>query len=106
MAFSFFFRVGGVPLAAFSLPPFLLGSGALLPLGWWGPLASFSLWFPRGSWVGGGAFFPCRFLHLASPLASRSTWSTDPQPPRAPAAPCLSASRLARLLLGVDGGTR
>ena len=58
VAFSSFFWVGGVPLAAFPL------------------------WFPRGSWVGGGAFLFCRFLHLASPLASRSTWSTDPQPPR------------------------
>ena len=35
---------------------FSVASGALLPLGWWGPLAAFSLWFPRGSRVGGGVF--------------------------------------------------
>ena len=31
-----------------------------------------------GCWVGDF----CYLLHLASPLAPRETWSTDPQPPR------------------------
>ena len=51
-------------------------------LGWWGSPCCVSPvvspWFLGGR----GCVFPCRFLHLASPLASRSTWSTDPQPPR------------------------
>ena len=57
----FFFWVGGVPLAAFSLC------------------------FPLGSRVDWGCVLLssfCCLLHLASLLAPRETWSTDPQPPR------------------------
>ena len=49
------------------------------------PFAAFSWWFPLGSRVDWGCVLLssfCRLLHLASPLALRETWSTDPQPPR------------------------
>ena len=45
---------------------FLVPSGVSLPLGGWVPLAVFSQWFPRVSRVGGGEFFSCYLLHLAS----------------------------------------
>ena len=79
--FVFFFWVGGVPLAVFSPPPVS--------------------WF----WVVGWGIFACScVLHLS--LATRATWSLDPQTPPAPTAPCLSVSCLTHLLLGVVGGTR
>ena len=55
----FFFWVGGVPLAVFSPPPVS--------------------WF----WVVGLGISACScVLHLS--LATRATWSSDPQPPRPP----------------------
>ena len=64
------------------------------------PLAAFSLCFPLGSLASCCSLASCICLALG-----RVTWSTDPQPPRPPAL-CLGSSRLARLLLGVVGGTR
>ena len=87
VALSFFFWVGGVPLAVFSLSPPLL---ALLSSGWVGSpcrvFPVFSPWF-SGGW---GVVF-CVFVSPAiscilrlSSLATRTTWSTDPQTPRPP----------------------
>ena len=82
---SCFLWVGGVPLAAFSLPlplwlPFLLG--------WWVPLAAFSRLFPHVSWVGGGVCFcfSCYLLHLAS-RSLRSRIGQHGLPTRKPPGP-------------------
>ena len=86
---AFFLSSGwvGFPLPCFPLPPPLL---ALLSSGWVGSpcrvFPVFSPWF-LGGW---GVVF-CVFvspaiscvLHLSS-LATRTTWSTDPQTPRPP----------------------
>ena len=106
VALSFFLLGGwGSPCRAFPVP---LRCGFFFLWVGWVPLAAFSLWFPRVSWVGGGEFFS--LLPLASciflSLAPRAIWSTDPQTPRPPPPFSLVRRSLTRLLLGVDGLTR
>ena len=68
--FLSFFWVGGLPLAAFSSPPWPVWPFFLL--GGLVPLAAFSRCFPHGSWVGGGVVLFFLLLSLASCIFSLS----------------------------------
>ena len=72
----------GFPLPRFSPPLFFLWRFS--SSGWVGsPCRVFPVFSPLFlGWAGGGVFFSAVRLHLASPPAPRSTWSTDPQPLR------------------------
>ena len=77
-------------------------------LGWWGsPCRVFLLppfsWF----WVVGLGISACScFLHLSLSLASRVTWSSDPQPPRPPQPLVLGRACFTHLLLSSAGSRR